>query len=614
MRRILCPVALFSATAYGLAPDPSLFSRDLIFFQDRSNDPKHPDSDRVIGWLSQSGNNWHGDELRADLSFHVFEANCTTEYREFIKSSNFYNGECDFLKMPVPPFGSVEGEDDYQCTGGGDCHLLVVDRERNLLFEQWKTDIVGGGAQDNPYNGGCATAWDLTKDYGWNTVKGYDYNRPGRGIDCTSADAGGLPITPLLFTPEELDAGVIRHALRYVLPNKNIRRRKFVFPITHGTSTSGPANAPPYGAQLRLKSTAELKAAYPSRDFDGLSKGAKVIITALQTYGMFLTDGGRIPLMGTSDRYSSIKYCDHDRYTYCDDDPNRLFHSHDLKFLGAKDFEMLDNGGVERDVGGQGCSLLNPWVEPAAPTCVTTDSPNVIPTTTVPTAVPTATPTSIPTVVPTEVPTVKPTSIPTAVPTVTPTAIPTSIPTAVPTAVPAVTPTAIPTLVPTAIPTATPTAVPTTTPTAIPTAVPTAVPTATPTAIPTAKQTVVPTETPATMSTAVPTEIPTVIPTTAIPTSVPTTSSESDDGSSQNSDSSQSASSSSGSGSGGNGSGLSLWTYVLMVLAGLLVVGGIIAAYIVKLKSVAGAKLLSNSSAGKSLMQEMPEKHTHVQV
>ena len=460
--RVVCLVAFLSATAYGLSPDP-LFSRDLIFFQDRSNDAKHPDSDRVIGWMSQSGNNWLGDQLRADLSFHVFEANCTTEYREFVRSGNFYNGECDFLKMPVPPFGAVEGEDGYQCTGGGDCHLLVVDRERNLLFEQWKTDIVGGGAEDSPFNGGCATGWDLTKDYGWNTVRGYDYARPGRGIDCTSADAGGLPITPLLFTPEELDAGIIRHALRYVLPNRNIRRRKFVFPITHGTSTSGPADAPPYGAQLRLKPTADLMAAHQSRDFDALSKGAKVIITALQTYGMFLTDGGRIPLLGVSDRYSSIKYCDHDRFMYCDEDPDRLFHSHDLKFLGAQDFEMLDNGGVERDVGGQGCTLLDPWVEPAAPTCVT-DSPNSMTT-----AVPTATPTAVPTAIPTAVPTSPPTLVPTGAPvttelTLNPAGLPaTAIPTVIPTGLPVVTEqTSMPTSVPTerSVETASPVVVP----------------------------------------------------------------------------------------------------------------------------------------------------------
>ena len=39
-----------------------------------------------------------------------------------------------------------------------------------------------------------------------------------------------------------------------------------------------------------------------------LSEGARVVARALQTYGMFLSDGGNIALTGAADRYSTAKW------------------------------------------------------------------------------------------------------------------------------------------------------------------------------------------------------------------------------------------------------------------------------------------------------------------
>ena len=72
---------------------------------------------------------------------------------------------------------------------------------------------------------------------------------------------------------------------------------------------------------------------------------------------MFLSDGGAIALTGESDFHSDIKYCDHDQFEWCDEDPDRLLHEHDLIFLRITDFEMLDNGGPERYWQGN-CDLL----------------------------------------------------------------------------------------------------------------------------------------------------------------------------------------------------------------------------------------------------------------
>jgi hypothetical protein len=63
-------------------------------------------------------------------------------------------------------------------------------------------------------NGAAHTAlgafvWDLTKTY----PDGM------RGDQCTSADAAGFPIAGLLPTADEVAAGTVAHALRFILPN-----------------------------------------------------------------------------------------------------------------------------------------------------------------------------------------------------------------------------------------------------------------------------------------------------------------------------------------------------------------------------------------------------------
>lgn len=341
------------------AIEGALFSPSSLWYQDRSGDPKHADSDAIVAWMSQPGNSFEpGGEFRIDMSITLYEADESVPFRSFTKTGDFYEGDCDYGQVPVPPGGALEGETDYACESDGDCHLLVVYRPQNLLFEMWRANIPGGAHDSSPFYGGCMAVWDLERDYGWNAVDGLDHERMGRGSDCTSADAAGYPIAPLLFTPQEIADGAINHALRFILPNRNIRRLTYVSPSTHSTGpTDGPITSPPYGAQFRLKGDAALAAAHPEIDFDALSPGGEAIIDALQRYGMFLADGGSIALTGMSDIHSEVKYCDRDLYEWCDEDPDRLLHEHDLKFLRITDFEMLDNGGPERTWTGD-CNLL----------------------------------------------------------------------------------------------------------------------------------------------------------------------------------------------------------------------------------------------------------------
>jgi hypothetical protein len=68
-----------------------------------------------------------------------------------------------------------------------------------------------------------------------------------RGEQCTSADAAGFPIAGLLPTADEVAAGKVAHALRFVLPNERIKEGVYVHPAGHaGGPRSDNPDAPPY--------------------------------------------------------------------------------------------------------------------------------------------------------------------------------------------------------------------------------------------------------------------------------------------------------------------------------------------------------------------------------
>jgi serine/threonine-protein kinase len=210
------------------------------------------------------------------------------------------------VPIPVPVGGNVEGETGYACTMDGDCHLLVFDHDENKLYEMWRANIASS------FSGGCLVVWDTTMAYP-DTL---------RGDQCTSADAAGYPISPLLFTADEVAAGSIDHAIRLILPNNRLQRG-YVRPATHGTSTTGGSDTPFYGVHLRLR------ADYP---VDSLpSEGAKVVARAMQKFGIYHADGGNIALTAQSDRYTTAKWAG-------------LLDAHDLAALAVDDFEVIDHG------------------------------------------------------------------------------------------------------------------------------------------------------------------------------------------------------------------------------------------------------------------------------
>ncbi len=277
-----------------------IFTASEPWTKDVSCLTKDASSDAIIAALDKAGG-WGGGRLQIDFSIPLFFANSSTPRRTINGPmpggyAYCYGGtDCDAvpLQMPIPANGNAEGSTNYTCDisyqtdGQGDCHILVVETSQQKLYELYNA------TQDG-------TAIDALVGIVWDLTKAYPNNE--RGDQCTSADAGGFPIAALLPTADEVAAGAVNHALRFILPNPYMRQGVYVHPASHAASPSSKdANAPPYGVRFRLKA---------SFDASSYNAGEKVIIAAMKRYGMLLSDGGTIPLTFADDRTTTAKWSD----------------------------------------------------------------------------------------------------------------------------------------------------------------------------------------------------------------------------------------------------------------------------------------------------------------
>lgn len=166
-----------------------------------------------------------------------------------------YEDESDPGPYRIPPDAPVEGGDDN--------HVLVVDRDACMLTELYAAE------QESPraWSAGSGAIFDLRS------------NRL-RPASWTSADGAGLPILPGLVRYDEIAAGEIAHALRFTARRT---QRAYVWPARHYASSIADPNVPPMGARVRLKA---------SVDVSGYAPEVRVILMALQRYGMLLADNG----------------------------------------------------------------------------------------------------------------------------------------------------------------------------------------------------------------------------------------------------------------------------------------------------------------------------------
>ncbi len=211
-----------------------------------------------------------------------------------------YAAESDPGPYPIPPDAPIEGGP----ASTGDRHVLIIDQDHCILYETY-------------------AAWPQT-DGSWHAGSGaiFDLNSDSlRPSSLTSADAAGLPIFPGLVRYDEVEAGVINHAIRFTAQST---RDAFVWPARHEASNQTSLLLPPMGQRFRLKASFDITPFPPE---------IQVILTALKKYGMILADNGsNWYLSGTPDE----RWTNDELVTY-------------LKKVKGSDFEAVDVSSLMKD-------------------------------------------------------------------------------------------------------------------------------------------------------------------------------------------------------------------------------------------------------------------------
>jgi hypothetical protein len=209
-----------------------------------------------------------------------------------------YASESDPGPYPLGPDTPIEGG----AGSSGDRHAVVVDTSTCTLYETWDTTYASSGS-----TAGSGAVFPLTSNAlrpaGW-----------------TSADAAGLPLLPGLVRFAEVQAGAIRHAIRFTVQHTD---RSYLWPARHQAGSASDPSLPPMGARFRMKSDV---------DISRFSAPAQVILTAMQHYGLILADNGS------------------NWYFQGDTDPNWTDGVlSELKTIPAGDFEAVDESSLMVD-------------------------------------------------------------------------------------------------------------------------------------------------------------------------------------------------------------------------------------------------------------------------
>ena len=220
-----------------------LFPADNWWNQDISTAPVDPQSDAYINFIGRTRG--AASRLRPAAVRHSVRRrrrqpgracrsrSSTTAARAIPDSAARTAIRCPMRAKSQPNF--IEGG----APGGGtdgDRHLLIVDRDRWVLYELF---AARWNASRERWEAGSGAVFDLSSNArrpeGW-----------------TSADAAGLAILPGLVRYDEAMRGPIRHAFRVTVRQTN----GYVWPASHRAGST--AGALPMGARLRLKASKDL--------------------------------------------------------------------------------------------------------------------------------------------------------------------------------------------------------------------------------------------------------------------------------------------------------------------------------------------------------------------
>jgi hypothetical protein len=272
MPAVTKPVMFNTPEADRILAALQVFPADNPWNTDISKWPLHPNSKKIIASIGTD----KPFRYNPDMGFILVPPDQKKVEVKIVS----YPDESDKGPFPVPANLPIEGWpaayrrsaelrrlslDDVQRDRrkeDGDRHALVVDPVNRMLYEFYqarKTDTGWVAAQ--------ASVFDLKS------------NRL-RPADWTSTDAAGLPVFPAVVRFDELQRGMVEHAMRVTVQKS---RRAYVSPARHFASRLTDENLPRMGERLRLRQ---------DYDISGFSPPVQAILKGLKKYGMFVADNG----------------------------------------------------------------------------------------------------------------------------------------------------------------------------------------------------------------------------------------------------------------------------------------------------------------------------------
>ncbi|TMF12196.1 MAG: hypothetical protein E6I37_07680 [Chloroflexi bacterium] len=251
---LLASVVLGTVPAAAAAPPSTtcqVFPTDNVWNADISTLPVHARSAQWLASTAAASTNLHPDFGGPPYGFPY---NIVDNTHPTYSVSFLYASESDPGPYPLDANMSFEN--------GSDHHALIINKDTCTLYELFS--VSGSGSS---WSAGSGSIFPL----GSNAL---------RPLGWTSADAAGLPIFPGLVRWDEVQAGAIRHAIRFTAVQSD---QSFLWPARHQAGTAANPALPPMGARFRLKG---------SYDISHFSAQARVILLAMQHYGLILADNG----------------------------------------------------------------------------------------------------------------------------------------------------------------------------------------------------------------------------------------------------------------------------------------------------------------------------------
>jgi hypothetical protein len=269
---ITAPILFNAKEADAIVSQMQIMPEDNPWNADVSKWPVHKDSAAIVASIG----NDKPLRYNPDMAYILVPP---TQPRVELAIVN-YPDESDKGPFPIPANVPIEGwpanfqrEDDLKkltlddvqrdkTDMGGDRHAIVVDPQAMMLYEFYQMKKTNKGWQ-----AACEATFDLKTNKlrpdGW-----------------TSSDAAGLPIFPAIIRYDELQAGMVNHAMRVTVRNS---RRAYVSPATHYASNKTATNLPRMGERLRLKA---------DYDISKFSQPVQAILKGLKKHGMLVADNG----------------------------------------------------------------------------------------------------------------------------------------------------------------------------------------------------------------------------------------------------------------------------------------------------------------------------------